>query len=223
MSDLLPQNATPLETALDESIARIGDVPTPVRDTWNPDSCPANLLPWLAWAFSVDDWDPSYTEAQQRDAIKSAVRVQRYKGTIGAVRDAIAVLGIDVQVQEWFNQLPAGAPYTFNVLMDTSQVGISQAAFAKVLKLLETNKNLRSHMNLLVPSVTTKSQLTTGAVLMMGSETTISAGTPMYSDGMPALDLLTDAAFNGEASTVAALDLLDNILRVRMPANRWAK
>jgi phage tail P2-like protein len=223
MSDLLPQNATTLETALEGSIARISDVPTPVRDTWNPDACPENMLPWLAWAFSVDDWDASWDATQKRNAIKSAVRVQRYKGTIGAVRDALSVLGIDVQVQEWFNQLPAGSPYTFNVLLDASQVGISQYLFAKVLQLLETNKNLRSHMNLLVPSVTTKAPTSVGGVLTMGSETQVSAGTPRYSDGTPALDLLVDAAFNGEASTVAALDLLDNILRVEMPANSWAK
>ncbi|MDT9105875.1 phage tail protein I, partial [Escherichia coli] len=121
MSDLLPNNATPLEAALAEAIARISDVPTPARDVWNPDTCQANLLPWLAWAFSVDEWDADWSEAQKRAAIKAAVPVQRYKGTIGAVREALAALGFGVQVQEWFNQLPAGAPYTYRLLLTADQ------------------------------------------------------------------------------------------------------
>jgi phage tail P2-like protein len=147
MSDLLPANATAQERAVSLAIERSGAVPPVVREVWNPDTCPANLLAWLAWAFSVDEWDPAWTDAQKRGAIKSSIEVHRYKGTIGAVRSALEGLFYDVQVQEWFNQLPAGAPYTFRILLEVNQVGAPQAAFASLLNLLERTKNLRSHLD----------------------------------------------------------------------------
>ena len=52
--DLLPANATPLERALAETTARLSDVAVPIRDLWSPENCPTELLPWLAWALSVD-------------------------------------------------------------------------------------------------------------------------------------------------------------------------
>ena len=173
MSSLLPNNATALETALAETIARISDVPTPARDVWNPDACPSNLLPWLAWAFSVDEWDAGWSDAQKRAAIKAAVPVQRYKGTIGAVRESLAALGFGVQVQEWFNQLPAGNPYTYRLLLTADQVGIDQAALKKILQVVESSKNLRSHMDTLAQSVTTRATLYSAGVNGMGNEITI--------------------------------------------------
>ncbi|EHS5692594.1 TPA: phage tail protein I, partial [Escherichia coli] len=56
MSDsrLLPTGSSPLEVAAAKACAEIEKTPVRIRELWNPDTCPANLLPWLAWAFSVD-------------------------------------------------------------------------------------------------------------------------------------------------------------------------
>lgn len=93
MSSLLPPNATAAERNLEAATERISDVPVPLRDTWNPDTCPASLLPWLAWQFSVDQWDANWTDDVKRAVIKSAVNVHRHKGTIGAVRAVFTALG----------------------------------------------------------------------------------------------------------------------------------
>lgn len=192
MSDLLPPNATPQERAISESIARIGDVPASgVRAQWNPNTCPPDLLPWLAWEFSVDEWDTSWSEAQKRAAIKSAVEVQRHKGTIGAVRNALNALGFGVQVQEWFNETPAGEPYTYRLLLTADQVGIDQQALAKILQVIDSAKNLRSHMSAAVPSVVTRATLVTAGANGMGNEITIKYSPPpsrLYLDGSWALD-----------------------------------
>src|SRR5688500_13103717 len=108
MSDLLPINATPAERAMEGATSRLTDVPVPPRSMWDADTCPAALLPWLAWAFSVDEWDSSWSEAQKRASIRGSVEIHQHKGTIGAVRDAVAALGVPAQVQEWFNLSPAG-------------------------------------------------------------------------------------------------------------------
>lgn len=61
---ILPPNATSLETALDGAGAvRIDAVQVPVGTIWRPEACPEELLPWLAWALSVDVWDESWPEA----------------------------------------------------------------------------------------------------------------------------------------------------------------
>lgn len=101
---LLPVNATSQERAIEASTARLSDVPVPVRDVWNPDTCPSAVLPWLAWQYSVDQWDATWSDDQKRGVIKASVSVHRHKGTIGAVRSVFTALGFgDVIIDEGRN------------------------------------------------------------------------------------------------------------------------
>jgi phage tail P2-like protein len=96
MSDvetLLPHNATDGELTIEQATARVGAVPIPIRSLWNPDTCPANLLAWLAWAMSVDDWDPSWSEGVKREVIRQSVRIHKRKGTKAAVVEALQAAG----------------------------------------------------------------------------------------------------------------------------------
>jgi phage tail P2-like protein len=148
MSDvLLPANSSAQERALEGATALIERVPVRVREVWNPDTCPPEVLPWLAWAFSVDDWSPLWDEQQKRQVIKNSIIVHRYKGTIGAVREAIAALGANSQVVEWFQNDPEGTPYTFSLRVDVDQVGASQEFFDALLDVVMSTKNLRSHLD----------------------------------------------------------------------------
>lgn len=148
MSDLLPPNATPQERALSDATERLAGVPVTIRQVWNPDTCPANLLPWLAWAFSLDNWDNSWTEAQKRAAIKASHSVHRHKGTVGALKAALDSLGLDLAVTEWHQKQPVGDPYTFSVRIAVDQVGVPGAgAFASIEGVIDSTKNLRSHLD----------------------------------------------------------------------------
>lgn len=174
MSDLLPWNATTQERALSETISRISNVPTPLRDLWYPDTCPPKLLGWLAEAFSVDKWDSNWSDTQKREVIKSSVEVHRRKGTIGAVREAIKALALDSQVQEWFAQIPASDPYTFVVLLTADQVGITQDQYASVFEVIERTKNLRSHLTGLQLTMRSVAQPHLAVAAGVGSEITLS-------------------------------------------------
>lgn len=167
---LLPPSASPEELAMEQATARVGAVPVPVREVWDADTCPVGILPWLAWAYSLDEWDAAWTETQQRTAIKRSVELHRYKGTIGAVRDALAALGYGVQVQEWFNESPPGPEYTYRLLLEADQVGIDQEALQKIFQVVDSYKNLRSHMTEAVPGVVTDSEVFTGGVLLIGTD-----------------------------------------------------
>lgn len=183
------------------TVARISAVPVPNRDLYNPALCPEALLPWLAWTFSLDDWNPQWSVAQKRQAITDSVYVHRHKGTIGAVRSALAALGYGAQVQEWFNQSPNGAPFTYQLLLDVDQVGIDQPGFVTVVDVVESAKNLRSHLDTIIPSIRTRDTLSIGGVCGSGNEITISySGNLLILDGSWLLNgqyRLNGLKFNG--------------------------
>lgn len=214
---LLPPSASALERAVAEACAVIGDIPAPVRESWSPENCPTHLLPWLAWAFGVEGWSEAWTEDQKRAAITMSLPVKRTKGTIGAVLDVIRALGLSARVQEWFNQTPAGAPYTYRLHLEVDQIGYDLDQLRRMLLVVSRAKNLRSHLDTILPSVTTRPELVSAAATNPGHEITIAYGAPAYSDGDPALDLLTDAALYGEANTVAAIDSLHPLIHQTMP------
>ncbi|MEQ1670060.1 MAG: phage tail protein I [Hyphomicrobium sp.] len=116
---LLPYDggdATPLEVALSASDARMLQAPTHIiRAAWNPDTCPAHLLPYLAAAWSVDHWNPAWPDAVKRDVIRRAPEVHRLKGTRRAMRRALEALGLKASITEWWQQTPIGQPYTFKI------------------------------------------------------------------------------------------------------------
>lgn len=170
MSDLLPCNATDQERALADTVARISDVPVVVREVWNPDTCPSNVLPWLAWAFSVDDWDTNWTDKQKRQVIKESVYSQRIKGTIGAVTRQLAALGYEIKILEWFQQEPEGTPYTFQVYITANQYPLTQNDYRKILQVIDTNKNLRSHLDETQLIVRSEDKTTVGIVCGTGNE-----------------------------------------------------
>ncbi|MBC0865699.1 phage tail protein I, partial [Escherichia coli] len=104
MSDsrLLPTGSSPLEVVAAKACAEIEKTPVSIRELWNPDTCPANLLPWLAWAFSVDRWDEKWPEATKRAVIRDAYFIHCHKGTIGAIRRVVEPLGYLINVTEWW-------------------------------------------------------------------------------------------------------------------------
>lgn len=170
MSKLLPPNATITEINLDEAFSRIENVPTPARSTINPDEAPASILPWMAWAQSADNWDAGWSEEQKRAVIKAAYSVHRQKGTIYALKTALSVLGYDLVVQEWYQQIPEGDPYTFDVVLTIIDSEIDANTFNKIIRIIAANKNLRSHLRRVKLIVESKSVLYCAAAVLSGNE-----------------------------------------------------
>lgn len=147
-SSLLPPNSTPQERALEAAVARIGDIPAPVRETIDPDQCPEALLPWLAWALSLDAWRAEWPLHIRRARVREAMRIARRKGTAKAVRDAVASFGGSVLLSEWFQQSPVGDPHTFAMVLNVSGQGgaTASAEFVDdVIGEVRRTKPARSH------------------------------------------------------------------------------
>lgn len=144
-TNLLPPNATTLERNVAATNAALGDLPTPLRDMMDPDTCPLRLLPWLAWAMSVDNWNDTWNEAQKRAVIKSSRLVHKKKGTLGAVEDALAALGVSAEIIEWFNDVPRATPHTFRVDLGIEKTGVTTGFLASMEQQIVSVKPARSH------------------------------------------------------------------------------
>lgn len=145
MANLLPPNSTELERNLATVTATIGELPAPLRDMVNPDTCPTALLPWLASWLSVDAWDNTWTEAQKRAVIKASIRVHRRKGTVASVREILQATGSDVTLVEWWQEEPRSTPHTFRIDVEIEDRGIDEKTLQTIETQVSSVKPVRSH------------------------------------------------------------------------------
>lgn len=144
MHSLLPLNRTPLERALE--VAADEDLKAGLRTLYNPDTCPAHLLYQLAWAWSVDRWDDSWSEVIKRSVIRSAFFVHAHKGTLGALRRVVEPFGYLIEVQEWWQAKPAGVPGTFALKVGVADSGIDEQTYQELTRLIEDAKPVSRHL-----------------------------------------------------------------------------
>lgn len=178
MDNLLPPNATPLERRLAEVGAAIAGVPVPLRDLWNPDTCPVEFLPFLAAAFSVDRWDANWTEKTKRAVIKAAYYVHKQKGTIGALRRVVEPLGFLIRVLEWWETNPPGPRGTFRLDIGVLDTGITEEMYVELERLIDDAKPLTRHLLGLAISVEVRGTRYIGAASYLGDELTVYPYTP---------------------------------------------
>ncbi len=170
---LLPPNATPLERRAAQAGARIERVPVPLRDLWNPATCPAELLPFLAWSFSVDRWNPSWPLATKRAVTAAAYFVHRKKGTIGALRRAVEPLGFLIRVIEWWQTNPPGPRGSFRLEVGVLQTGIDEAMYAELERLIDDAKPCSRPMLGLQISIEARGTQATSAAAYLGDVLTV--------------------------------------------------
>lgn len=154
MSDtpsILPGNATPLERNLEKFPSRLSEAPDPIQRLWDAEECPEHILPYLAWALSVEEWQDSWSIEQRRQVVLDAIGVHRRKGTVGAVRKSLESLGFTTDLTEWFEY--DGEPHTFRVDAYAEEVfgaggRIDQGLFDQVFRVVDHVKPVRSHFRL---------------------------------------------------------------------------
>jgi len=168
MLDLLPPNATDQERALSQATGRLGAVPVEFIKVWNPLTCPAAMLPWLAWALSVDTWNPSWSEVTKRAVILAAIPTHRKKGTIGALRAALGAFSLNLDVEEWWQF--EGDPYTFRVNVTLDGASVSDEQLDEIEATIIAAKNARSHLVSLNTSTASAFQVPVWAATLQASD-----------------------------------------------------
>lgn len=157
MSDfkhLLPPSATTTMRAIETVIGeRTQGIEVPISQLWNVDTCPVDLLPWMAWGFSVEVWDHAWSETVKRNVIRNSVQVHRLKGTRQSVALALEAIGFRIDIVEGWED--GGAPHTFRLDAYADDIigsgfGLDQALVDTVDKLISNVKPVRAHRTLRV-------------------------------------------------------------------------
>ncbi|HHR1211082.1 TPA: phage tail protein I [Klebsiella pneumoniae] len=185
-SSLLPPGSSALERRLAQACSGISDLNVPLRDLWNPWKCPAKFLPYLAWAFSVDRWEETWTETAKRQAVSDAFWIHQRKGTVAAVKRVIEGLGYSMTLEEWWKVAdPAG---TFRLEIDLNDIGITEPMIYELERIIGDAKPVSRHISQLTLSVGIQGEACAGAALCDGEVITVyppgyDPGNGIYYDG----------------------------------------
>jgi phage tail P2-like protein len=152
ISTVLPPHSTGFERALEQASLWVVQQ-SEIVDIWNPTTAPPKFLPWLAWSVSVDEWSAAWPDDYKREVIRQSVAIHRLKGTKGAVRRALEVMGFGAEIKEWFEN--GGASHTFDVEAfadDIFEAGytIGPDLYDLVVRQIDHVKPARSHFTLKV-------------------------------------------------------------------------
>lgn len=144
----------------------ISDLNVPLRDLWNPWKCPVKFLPYLAWAFSVDGWDESWSEQEKRTAVSESFWLHQRKGTIAAIRHVVEKMGYSISIEEWWNIAdPAG---TFRLEVDVNDIGITSRILDELTRLINVTKPVSRHLAQLNISAKVRGDIHVGSTLCSG-------------------------------------------------------
>ncbi|HCC77034.1 MAG TPA: phage tail protein I [Shigella sp.] len=197
MNSLLPPGSSALERRLAEACGDISTVPVPLRELWNPDTCPEHLLPWLAWSFSVDRWDEAWPEAVKRQVVRDAYFIHRQKGTIAAVRRVVEPFGFLIRVIEWWQS--GETPGTFRLDIGVQDQGITEETYQELERLIAGAKPVSRHLVGLSINLQTTGSVITGAASYQGDELTVY---PYFAEAI---------SVGGPAVSGAAIHLIDEM------------
>ncbi|ELP5719998.1 phage tail protein I [Enterobacter asburiae] len=196
-NDLLPPSASRMERVAARVCASLGEVPVPLRQLWNPWTCRTDLLPYLAWAFSVDRWDEAWPISTKRKAVADAFYLHKYKGTTGAMRRVVEPFGFFIRVNEWWNI--DTAPGTFTLDIGVEDQGISEETYQELERLIADVKPCSRHMLGMSLHLQTTGDLYIGAGSYSGDTLTVY---PYFPETI---------AVGGDDYTGAAIHLIDTV------------
>jgi len=172
MSDrLLPVGSSALEVAAADACAELENVQVPLRQLWDPLTCPAKFLPYLAWALSVDRWDENWPVATKRRVIQSTWFIHCHKGTIGAIRRVVEPLGYLINVTEWWET--NDEPGTFRLDIGVLETGITEEMYLEMERLIADAKPASRHLIGLTITQDIKGDVYIGAAHCLGELLTV--------------------------------------------------
>ena len=141
------------------------------------------------------DWQ----ETQKRATIAASPKIHRQKGTVFAMKSALAALDLQATMKEWYTPGENGQPYTFSLHITLAQTGIPDLrAWQKIAAVIESAKNARSHLSYIKITGETQCAIGRAGVTMIGDTTTLTHEHPLY----------FEAARNGKEQTIAQCDAL---------------
>ncbi|UJR55022.1 phage tail protein I [Dickeya zeae] len=143
-NSLLPPSASDFMRHVANSTQRLSEIAVDLDTLWSAERCPTQLLPYLAWALSVDRWDKRWSEQTKRQVIKAAWLVHRQKGTIAALRRVVEPFGYLIRITEWWQT--GGTPGTFRLDIGVQDAGITEETYLELERLIADAKPVSRHL-----------------------------------------------------------------------------
>lgn len=150
---------------------RLSAITVALRTLWTPTACPVDLLPYLAWALSVDRWDKSWPAAKKVTAIQQSYWLHRRKGTRAAVRRVIEDMGFSATFAEWFDV--GDEPGTFRLEVDVNEVGLTPKTLDELNRLIGDAKPVSRHMAQMILSTRSQGEAWCGGAAFDGEVITV--------------------------------------------------
>ncbi len=197
MSDLLPPSASGFMRSVAVSTQKLSNIPIDLNLLWNAERCPTELLPYLAWALSVDRWDKNWSEKTKRQVIRSAWLIHRQKGTIAALRRVVEPFGYLIRIIEWWQS--GESPGTFRLDIGVQDSGITEETFYELERLIADAKPASRHLLGLNINLDTQGAAYVAATIYDGDDLTVY---PYFPEAI---------TVSGLDVTGAALHLIDNV------------
>lgn len=156
LSDLMPsnllkdRNVVASASAIDEQLKLVGgNIEQPAIYS-RIEQLTGPQLDHLAMQYDVEPWREYWTVAMKRSVIKAVYTNLSKRGTLAAVKDAIAALGSAAQIVEWWEMEPKGKPHTFTVVAHLgSYEGVLEDDLQNdLIALIDNAKPVRSHYTL---------------------------------------------------------------------------
>ncbi|HIE9482656.1 TPA: phage tail protein I [Klebsiella pneumoniae] len=141
---LLPPSASAWMRGAEAATAKLSGITVAIRTLWTPTACPVDLLPYLAWALSVDRWDKNWPAEKKIASIQQSYWLHRRKGTRAAVRRVIEDMGFSATFAEWFDV--GDEPGTFRLEIDVNDIGIASRILDELTRLVNDAKPVSRHM-----------------------------------------------------------------------------
>lgn len=152
MADRLAPDALALDPRfgpMAEATQRIERLPLDGLITYLIDTVPAGFLPELVRQFHIAGIEGGMfaaSDADRRRLIRESIALHRRKGTLWAVKRALALSGIAATLTEWWQETPAGAPFTFTVDIAAGQpAAIEEDAFEAARRHVDEWKPVSRH------------------------------------------------------------------------------
>ncbi|WP_257329634.1 phage tail protein I [Raoultella planticola] len=165
-NSLLPPSSGDWLRHSEAGTARLSGITVALRTLWTPTASPVDLLPYLAWALSVDRWDKGWPAERKIAAIQRSYWLHRRKGTRAAVRRVIEDMGFSATFAEWFEV--GDAPGTFRLEVDINEVGLTSRTLDELNRLINDAKPVSRHLAQLSIAVKVKGDIFMGSALCTG-------------------------------------------------------
>ncbi|OQR48427.1 phage tail protein I [Klebsiella oxytoca] len=165
-NSLLPPSSTAWLRYTEAGCARLSAIAVALRTLWTPTASPVDLLPYLAWALSVDRWDKDWPADRKIAAIQRSYWLHRRKGTRAAVRRVVEDMGFSATFAEWFEV--GDTPGSFRLEVDIKEVGLTAKTLAELNRLINDAKPVSRHLAQLNIAAKVRGDIRVGSTLSSG-------------------------------------------------------